>query len=203
MTQIKPWGEVVPEAVTALMPPWFQAMKIVVDQMWARQALRGAQALEHIIDGVEPDVLGAALDDSPYLEAAFMGAVDEATRTGLEPKRRLLAKVIRQAVLDDARVDEAALIVQVLRELDAPHVRALEQVVRLEDEIAATENEFGRRWGEAADALNAQPFPVRAALVRTGCVKALADSYAIYGVVREVATPFGRELLDNLRAAES
>lgn len=52
-------------------------------------------------------------------------------------KRRLLARIVKAAVLDDAKIDESALIVGVLRQIDTPHIRCLEAIYRAEQEAKA------------------------------------------------------------------
>ena len=89
--------------------------------------------------------------------------------TGLVAKRRLLARAIAAAVLDDAKVDESHLYTEALRDLDAPHLRALERFRRAVDALIP----FGATPFGLEPALrevwDGEPFSVRAALIRTGC----------------------------------
>jgi len=205
MIEKQPWDEVLAQATVELMPGWVQATKTVLDQVYVRYVERGGAALQEVVEKLDgPELLAEALERSTLLEAAFMDGMDVAARTSIDAKRRRLAQVITQAVLDDARVDEALLTVQVLRELDAPHLRALATIVRIEDEVIATyPNREATldwtRWDDAVKQFKQEPFPVQAALARTGCVETPPNTFVLGGPVMKVATRFGRELLAHLR----
>ena len=77
--------------------------------------------LEEVASSADPITLEQRLAESPQLDAALAAAVVAASSTGLDGKRRLLARVITEAVLDDALVDDATLMVGVLTQVDAPH----------------------------------------------------------------------------------
>jgi hypothetical protein len=62
------------------------------------------------------------------VEVLFIEGVEIAVRSGLKAKRRLLARVVAKAVLDDAEIEPAQLLVQAFRDLDAPHLRALVRI---------------------------------------------------------------------------
>lgn len=65
-------------------------------------------------------------------------------------------------------IDEALLIVSALRELDRPHIEAL---VRIREADAANQKNPGLNDDILQDALKAIPYPVLAALARTGVVR--------------------------------
>lgn len=205
MPDIRPWDETLADAGSALLPGWAQATKIVLDQVYARHVQRAETTLMAIVEATSPERLGECLDEFPVLEATFSEALETASRTGLDAKRRLLAQVVARAVLDDARIDEAALMTSVLREIDAPHVRVLEQLVRIEDEVEVEAAERARqenpepwtRWYAAGEFLQTVSTPVHMTLVRTGCVKVPQSTITIVDVFR-VVTPFGRALLQDL-----
>jgi hypothetical protein len=86
------------------------------------------------------DRFAARLSSPPEFEALVVNTLDSAARTGYEAKRRLLAKVVINAALDDARVDESSLMAQA-RDLDAPHVRALVRIRLAFDSFPAGQEE--------------------------------------------------------------
>ena len=116
-------------------------------------------------DSVGEDRLAAQLKDDPGRQALFANGVEIATRTGLEAKRRLLARVVVAAILDDDALDEAHLRVEALRDLDIPQIRALERLKRLSDDHAEKDEAYHMA---VQHAWKAEAHPIRAALTRTG-----------------------------------
>lgn len=153
-----------------------------------------------------PETLQRRLEGSERLDALLVAAAQAAAVTADQGKRRLLGRLINQAVLDDAETDNAELMVGILRQIDGPHVRALEAIRRAE--LAAEEAGEVEPVAEGAErpivprieeAGRRQPHPVRRLLDSLG----LVDSAATYGGGPLITgtSQFGRELLDDLRAA--
>lgn len=196
--EVRPSSEVAADVASALMPPWFQALKIVADQWWVRHQARTNDMLREIAEGTGVEQLASALERDPVVESMLLDGVEAASRTGLHAKRRLLARVITEAVLDDAKVDESLLYVQTLRELDAIHLRALERLVRVEDRLIAMDSEQQRiHWYDPHSTFDSEPTPVQGALVRTGCVR--QPSNMISAGVSRASMEFGRDLLGHIR----
>ncbi|NYI66080.1 hypothetical protein [Spelaeicoccus albus] len=190
-----------------------QAFAVVLEDTRARRDARFTDTVVTIKDRVG-DVarVSRRLAEDEELEALFIAGVNAAVDTGLKAKRRHLAKVISAAILDDARVDESALIVQTLRELDAPHFRALERIRREQD----TEPED--RSGDAppggrpsphqhvVDTVEQESEPVISALVRAGTLRQVTGGL-VFGIGGNLVvtglTEFGRTLLDNVLAEDT
>lgn len=160
--------------------------------------------LEEVASEVPAAELERRLVEDPELDAALVAAVEAAGRTGLEEKRRLLARAVTRAVLDDARVDEATLVIGVLAQIDAPHVRCLEAVRRAEEEAeAAGEVSARAEYAEReivpriAEAGRAHPAPILAALTSLGLLEA-SGTFEGTALVKGL-TPFGQALLRELR----
>lgn len=167
----------------------------------------------------DEDVLMNRIQEHEDLDVLVTDALEAAARTALENKRILLGRVAGRAVLDDSEIEDSQLIAAALRELDAPHIRALEGLRRTEDEIdgearaqaneardeesdtekteVAWSNRYHSVVGEAVRrAGDREPIPVRATLVRTGTVlpaTVLGGGASIYRV-----SDFGRRLLGEL-----
>lgn len=184
-------------AVLKLVPRFGDALEIVYNDTRARHAAKVAQTLAAVVEHTGVDRLNARLADDPELEALLFEALDAASRTGLEGKRRLLARVLAEAVLDDAKVEEGQLITQALRELDGPHIRALERI-RIAADTLVDRPERERESAEAVrSAGQAEPTPVVAVLIRTGVVEPatlFGGGHAVHDI-----TNFGRNLLAALR----
>jgi hypothetical protein len=98
-----------------------------------RYKARVQDALDQV--DAPPDLIEQRLEESEGLDAALTAAVAAAVASGLSEKRRLLGMLINRAVLDDAQVDHTTLMVGILGQIDAPHVRALEAIRRAEVEV--------------------------------------------------------------------
>jgi len=134
-----------------------------------------AQTVGEIIAGTGAELLTQRIRDDSEVRATVIEALTAAGRTGLEAKRRTLSKLVTAAILDDARVDEAQLLILALRDLEGPHIRALTRAARAQGVDVTS-------WGEsrnkerssvvtAVDAvLAAEPTAVIATLLRTGAI---------------------------------
>jgi hypothetical protein len=193
-------------ALTRKVPIIGDALAIVVQDAYARRRAVAERTALDIVEQVgSVERLADRLAEDPQLEALFVEAVDAAARTGLRDKRRLLARVIGTAVLDDAKVEDGQLLVQALRELDAPHLRALEAIRRAYDGAGPVEpgDERGRAARDAALSAVTQDMsvPLRATLVRTGTVDLNKGFFGNSDIV-DGLTEFGRTLLNDLRQAD-
>lgn len=173
-----------------------------------RWTTRGAEVVEAIsVAAGGADALEARAAASEEVDVLLARAAVAGADSALGSKRRLLAKVVAQAVLDDAAVDEAALIVDVLTQVDAVHVRALEAIRRAEEEA--------RRSGEmsptARGAEKELTAPVQAVtkrlpeavLRRLESLGLVAGSLTWDGLGQiSGLTTFGEGLLADLRSTE-
>lgn len=180
----------------ALIPGIGGAIQVIYEDVRAHILHRQWQTIQEIADQVGEDELRESLDADPIRQALFVNGVEVATRTGMEVNRRLLAKVISAAMLDDGKVDGAQLRVEALRDLDVPQIRALEQLRRLADEHAGAQDEAYHRAVQAvyADA----PPPIRAALTRTGVAFGRTGGGGYGSSYAEGINDFGRSLLEEL-----
>lgn len=184
---------------------WLPAELSLSRAVTKRYQGRGQEVLAQLAAPVE--LVERRLSESEPLDAALVAAVTAAVSSSLRAKRRLLGRLINEAVLDDARVDNTALIVGVLAQIDAPHVRALEAIRRAESEAEAA-GEVPPRAEGAEREINAriqtagaqQPPPVLAALTSLGLLEATTTWNGNAIVVG--LTEFGNELLDSLRASD-
>jgi hypothetical protein len=196
--------DILTRAAIAASPKLAGSTAILYEGFRDRRAARAAQVLEEITAQVSVAELHRRLVDDPVLDAALTAALQAAACSGLEAKRRLLGRVVTRAVLDDARVDETSLVVGVLGQIDAPHVRCLEAVRRAEEEAEAA-GEVPQRAQYAdrqlipgiVEAGRAQPEPVLAALTSLGLLEA-SGTYDGTALVKGL-TSFGQALLQDLR----
>jgi hypothetical protein len=198
---LEPWRVTLLRAAAAVTAKWTgDALPIIVNRWNAGQAQKAEQFIGDLQTAVDEQSFARAMEH-PETEAMFGWALRAAAETGVAAKRRMLSRVVAQAMNDDARVDEAQLFVAALRELDGPHLRALARL------NAADQRADG---GERAEALTqvweAEPVPVRAALIRTGCSTATVESIALNLMFVPAPTPvteFGRQLLTWILAEDA
>lgn len=98
-------------------------MAVLYEGLRDRWAARGSEVLADVAASAPAAELERRLLQDEALDAALTAAVEAGAQTSLRAKRRLLGRVVGRAVLDDARIDEATLIVGVLSQIDVPHVR--------------------------------------------------------------------------------
>lgn len=165
---------------------------------------RGQDVLDSVTQAVDGEVLERRLLQAPELEVLLARAVNAAAASSLASKRRLLARVVQAAILDDAAIDQATLIVDVLEQVDAVHIRCLEAIARAElNSKEAGDWEFtaeraekpaNQRVQEAADDY---PSPIIKRLATLG----LADASVDWGGHTRVTgmTVFGELVLNDLR----
>ncbi len=191
--------ETVLKAGIAAIPMVGGSMLVLYEDSQRRWASKFERTVQDIAEMIDVDDLANRLAGNPRLDALFMNAIDAATRTGYESKRRLLAKVVAQAALDEAKVDESELLAAVLREIEAPHVRALVRLRAVEDSYV-----IGESPGELSQLVAAEsqkePEPVIAVLVHTGT--AINGTFPTGGLAAVRVTEFGRRLLRELESTQ-
>lgn len=180
----------------ALIPGIGGALQVIFEDVRAHMRYRMEQTIQEIADDVGEERLAARLKD-PEHQALFANGVEVATRTGLEDKRRLLAKVVSAAILDDTNLDEAQLRVEALRDLDAPQIRALERLQRLLNEHKEENDAY---YAAVQQVWASEPHPIRAALIRTGVAFTFPENYGL-GV--DGITEFGQSLLWELHNVDA
>jgi len=194
------WAETAKRVTLAAIPYVGGALQVVYEDVRARRADKAADTITDIINATGEKALVQRLAEDPVAEALFVNAVDAAVRTGLEAKRRVLARAVAQAVTDEARLDEGLLITDVLAHLDAPHVKALKRMA-VEWEEVLHKNLEDVNWGQS-EVWETLPEVIRAALVRTGTAKPPRNTFtAVKGPNRQTGiSDFGLELVKLLEA---
>jgi hypothetical protein len=137
--------------------------------------------------------------------------VEAATRTGIEAKRRLLARAAAAALQNDEKVDQASLIVSVMSRLEPVHIRALG---RLAEAATSSRDQDEKQTSKVMIAASeAEAVPILATLIQTGVAipatvvsrfdgTAVASSDVGGGVLVHDVSDFGYRLLGQLRAAD-
>ncbi len=177
-----------------------------LSRSWTQRQMQAIEPSLSAMDGDE-HALSNRLAASEALNVLAARACQAAATTAHAGKRRLLGLIVRDAVLDDAKIDEGLLIERILDTVEAPHIRCLESIHRVEKEAQATgEQGFTARGAEkplvasVSDEVNRYPPVVITDLIRAGLLSGSAmwdGSAHVPGL-----TTTGEALLDWLRNAE-
>lgn len=196
----RPLTNLMVRVALAAIPSVGGPMEIIYSHVRARQASKAEEVMAEIAGATGADRLLERISEDPYVEALFVNAMNAALRTGLDAKRRLLARAVSAAVLDDAKLEESQLIADVLEQLDVPHAIALARLADEWEEAQRGDPE-AVTWGTSEVWSNVLA-PVRAALVRTGTANlSPRPLVALTGPHRqEGITDFGLEVIEALRA---
>jgi len=182
MTDESPtWAATAARATLAAIPYAGGTLQVLYEDVRARRAAAAGETIASIVAITGEPALAQRMAVDPVVEALFVNALDSAIRTGLESKRRLLAKAVANAVLDEALVDESQLLAGVLAELDVPHVRALKAMADEWNTVLALPAEATERpgsWGQSQVFRNL-PEPLKAALVRTATAKPTPQTFTV------------------------
>ena len=189
--------------------PYGGVLNEVISGLQSRRAYVAEHALGAIAERVGWDALLAVIERDAEREALLWTALQSITMTGVESKRRVLRNVVVNALSSTEPIDMEQLQVMALGELDAPHIRALARLADAEDRDTH-EGSTDREDNLLEVAVDAEPIPVLAALIRSGVVypggmvemgglgrAPSARELSVSGV-----TPFGRELLVALSCVE-
>jgi hypothetical protein len=165
---------------------------------------RGAESLDEALTRVDASVLESRVEESEGVSVLVVRALQAAADSSLRDKRRLLGQLISESALDDAAIDENLVWVDILAQVDGPHVRCMEAIRRAEREAVAREERgpvaeaaekpYVPRIQEAA---NRYPSPVIRVLATLGLIQgtvAWDESTRVTGM-----TLLGERLLDYLR----
>lgn len=190
-------------ATIAASPKFAGSLSVVFEGLRQRREHQAREMAERVAAETGVEALAARLLDSQECEDLLLLAVELAARTSSAAKRRLLGRVVTQAVLDDAKVDTGFVILRVLDQIDAPHARAVEDILRAEEAAdAAGELEPVAVGAERpilpriTDVTKRHPAPVLSQLAALGVVEtagALGGSTLFIGLT-EFGILLGRDL---------
>ena len=186
-------------------------VQTVFDAIAERVRYRAEITAREICESVGADTVLTRIGENPELEALLTQAIEAATRTGMEAKRRLLARAAAAALQDDEKVDPASLIISVMSQLEPVHIRALARLAAAS--TSSRDSDEKQRSQAMIAASEAEAVPVLATLIQTGVAiptamvsqfnGTIAPAAGIGGsvLVHNVST-FGYSLLGQLRAAD-
>lgn len=197
-----------------LLVPAFQTVWELDTRGHERRLLRGARTVQ-----VATEELGCGLDElhstvagSDPRSELFIRVVEASARTvSAAEKVDALGRVLAMGLSDDARFDEAVLIADALRDLEAPHIKLLAEIhAHPQSAMAVPDSNTGLAgWSEKQlEQRFAELAPVIAAVVRTLSQHTLIRDVArgtwegAEGDSRWVITAMGEELLGLLTRSD-
>lgn len=160
--------------------------------LWNRRAERFTESAAEAYGGTTEELGQRLLDDERFVDLFATGLL-AALRTESDAKRSAMARVLGQALQDDAKIDDDAALLTTLAALEAPHFRLLAELE------AGMWHEFGPtpQGGHPQERI---PEPYRAALIANGLVD-LGSTYDGRNLIASVSG-FGHKLLDWLREVQ-
>lgn len=200
-------SDILARAAIAASPRFAGSAMVLYEGFRDRRRARMRDVEDAVRAAVPGDAdLDQILGSRDELDALLNRALIEAGQSAMPAKRRVLGKVVANALVDEAEVDWASLVMTVLAQIDAPHVRAM---ARIRDAVGKADAAGGlppRAEGAEAElnpriraAGRAEPEPIIAALTALGLIEA-TSTYGGEPIVVGM-TPFGDRLLDELDAA--
>ena len=165
---------------------------------------RGREVLDGVVSAFGDEAIARRFLQAAEVEVSFTRAINSAAASSLSSKRRLLARVVQAAVLDDAAIDRSTLIIDVLEQVDTVHIRCLEAIA-----CAELESKEAGEWEYTAEraekpsnervqvAADRYPSPVIKRLETLGLADASVDWSGHTRVTG--TTVFGEEVLHDLR----
>lgn len=120
-------------AASAALP----ALDTAIDK-W--EEVRGARTVEALSTaaataGVSPDEVVNRLISNGQLITQMAAALNAAANTALEEKIAALGRSLGQLATDPAMVDTEQLWIRIFSDIDAPHVRALQELLKEDSEL--------------------------------------------------------------------
>jgi hypothetical protein len=200
--------EIVGKAVVAGIPYAGGSIVEVISGIQKRREYVAEHALGAISERVGADTFMSIVERDPEIEALLWTALQAVAATGVESRRKLLVKVVANAMTSTEPIDMEQLQTMALAELDAPHFRALARLAHAED-LDAAEGKTDKQDNNLDQAATNEPVPVLAALIRTGAVYPAGivdnrDGTMRPPSLRELGvsgvTDFGRRLLVDLHS---
>lgn len=159
------------------------------------------------LTGYSPQELGERLEGVENLQELVATAMDAASRSTDERKRRLLARAAAVGILGDesVRVDDRVLFVRTLDGVDVPHMKLLVLLTgtkRTVQNIVVTgcwsNDEIVERWPGVAESLD----PLLAVLENQALVRGASSGNVFGGSELWNLTNYGARFVDFVRAGE-
>lgn len=175
--------------------PGASMLTAVVDQFSAVQTVRAQAMLKSLIDILDQPEHGliSRMSTDERVLRLVAAAVNAAANADTLGKIRTLATVVHRALADDAKLDEAAYLVDILRDLQVIDIRLL-----LALESADVDREKGVNTASALGVSIGVAESLNAKLLRLAVVETPGMSFR--GLHPNVhISPFGREVLSALR----
>ena len=113
--------------VVGMIPGYGSLFATYIQDRRDRELKRAAEFQDAAIQaaGLRPEDFLRQVADNERLSELFWFAMDAATRTTIEEKRRTLGRLFSSGIIDDAKIDEMEIFLRTLAALEAPELRVL------------------------------------------------------------------------------
>jgi hypothetical protein len=169
-----------------------------------RQAAETGELIRQVARDVGEELFTSAIQENPRLRSLMLNAIDQCYRTSFEQKRWRYAEALKDGILDPEKINDAIVELQVLRDVEVPHIQVLNELASIDLRIQALPKKGGElyveRQREYQEAWNRFPAPITAVLVSAGLAKELGDSILLEEADwPTLVTPYGHKVLEDFR----
>jgi hypothetical protein len=202
------FGDAALAAVADMVPVLGPFVATVYQGAAKRQAAATGELIQQVAQDVGEELFSRAIEENPRLRSLMLNAIDHCYRTSFEQKRWRFAEALRDGILDPTKINDAIVELQVLRDVEVPHIQVLNELARIDlrlqalppDElrVAHTEGliEYQNAWNEF-------PAPITAVLVNAGLAKELPTIISTPPMQDPqpytLVTPYGHKVLEDFR----
>ena len=173
-----------------------------------RQAAATGEVIRQVAQDVGEELFTRAIQENPRLRSLMLNAMGQCYQTSFEQKRWRYAEALRDGILDPEEINRAIVDLQVLRDVEVPHIQVLNELasidMRLQD-LPSDELRVAHTEGlvEYQNAWNAFPAPITAVLVNAGLAKELPTIFSVPPMQDPqpytLVTPYGHKILEDFR----
>jgi hypothetical protein len=169
-----------------------------------RQAAATAGLIHQVAQDVGEELFTRAIEEDPRLRSLMLNAIDLCYRTSFEQKRWRYAEALRDGAIDPTKINDAIVELQVLRDVEVPHIQVLNELASIDLRLQALPGEEGAQYVEGLreyqKAWDGFPAPIMAVLVSEGLAKELTADFLAPGMDRyTLVTPYGHKVLEDFR----
>jgi hypothetical protein len=199
------FGDATLAAVADMVPVLGPFVATLYQEAAKRQAAATGELIHQVAQDVGEELFACAIEEDPRLRSLMLNAIDLCYRTSFEQKRWRYAEALRDGVIDPTKINDAIVELQLLRDVEVPHIQVLNELARIDLRLQALPPEERRQYIDGLEeyqkAWDGFPAPITAVLVNAGLAKELPPIFTTPPVEHRytLVTPYGQKVLEDFR----